>query len=247
MNKCFTNITAALAIGVITIAGGCSSEIKSVGRRNAAANTSFNCQSQKIITAECIARYFGIESNTYITTQCHRINPSTDSMVILSEEPDAIYKFTLKKGELSLKKRSKSPELEAQIDSLLDNESAYLLYQAAIISSKLVDYPITPANKNNTLRINGVWYSTTERHICYNGSKTGKLKIYSRCDSGKLEWFDLICKESDKKLSAYCYNFSDISGFAYSLPTKIDLFCGSAEDYEKQQFAQFEYVKLQAE
>lgn len=242
MKTNFTKIPALFTVAILAAVGGCNSESSNVGR-SIETDVAYLETPRIQIKAQCLAKYFSKEAAVYITPQQHFFTPDSQSLIVESNEPKANYTYQLQGNSLAVSWTGKETN-DAQLKEILDPDIATLLYNSVIYSSGLGEIEPCSLRDEKPLKIKGKYYSVTEKQLHSSGKAWAKLKLFVRKDNSLLDRIELENLSTGRIISSLCYDFTFIGQFTNAMPTKVNIFDASAENYDKKQIRQFKYTSF---
>ena len=130
--------------------------------------------------------------------------------------------------------------LELRPSSSIGQNINTLLSYSILYGSGIRRFSKKVIEQGDYVSISGQKYASTEQNMKINGKKTVKVRFFCRLDNFLVDRVELEIS-SDKIISSLCYNFTYVDKISNVFATKIDIYSGKADDFDKVKIREFEY------
>ncbi len=134
--------------------------------------------------------------------------------------------------------------LELKTDASLTDELRTLLSYSILYSSRTNSFPYETVQQGKKLTIDDKNYAVIEETVKINGKEKAKIRFYCQLDNLLVDRLEIENERTGEIISSLCYDFTYVDNSPTSFATKIDIFSGSAANFDKVKIKEFEFLNF---
>jgi hypothetical protein len=188
------------------------------------------------IEAECVVKFFSSSNEgEYISTQRHRLYPSSKSIDIMAREPEGKLSWLL--SDNSYESSVPPSAIDSLPGSIIDRDIVRAV--AACFMASAGYYDLSSARQLEKVRINGRWYQPYQPD-----ERASQLILFMLPDEGRVDLVRVASTSGDRVVTAHSYNKHWLKEAGRYVPAKIDVFVSAPSASEPQRVLGINYTSF---
>ncbi|MCE5187216.1 MAG: hypothetical protein LLF76_13930 [Planctomycetaceae bacterium] len=189
---------------------------------------------QTVLTAECIASYYKVDSSAYITEQTHQFTPESGQLSITANEPSGRFHYILQQEQFTAAETGKT--LSDLPQSFFNQALATAVFYGVSAGGSLLD--TSAMSSEEPAKIEGQWYVPIKPEWPNNSLSVTLLRNQ---DSQQIELVRVSEPGSGVQYMARSYNFRYNSDLGTRIPRTIDIYDVANGLASKRLIVKFDY------